>query len=95
MGGALVQRRVSDEIGHFEYCGRTNPLGKCVNNGVSDSKKDGDDVGAFDASASLLVKVSGCLGTDHDFDGTSYQPGWSGTLADVSADQQLHSESSS
>jgi hypothetical protein len=83
----------SDEIGHFEYCGRTNPLGKCVNPGVNDSKKDGDDVGCFDASASLLVKVTGCLGTENDFDGTSYQPGWSGTLADVSADQQLHSGS--
>jgi hypothetical protein len=64
----------SDEIGHFEYWGRTNPLGKWVNNGVSDLKKDGDDVGCFEASASLLVKVGGCLGTNYDFDGTSYQP---------------------
>ena len=37
--------------------------------------------------------VGGCLATDFDFDGTSYQPGWSGTLEDVSADHQLHSES--
>lgn len=51
----------SHEIGHFEYCNRVNPLGKCVNYGVNDLKKDGDDVACFDASASLLVKVSSCL----------------------------------
>jgi hypothetical protein len=83
----------SDEIGHFEYCNRANPRGKCVNPGVNDVKKDGDDVGCFNANVSLLVKIGGCIGTDNDFDGTSYQTGWSGTLEDTSADQQLHSES--
>jgi hypothetical protein len=83
----------SDEIGHFEYCNRANPLGRCVNHGVNDVKKDGDDFGCFNPNVSLLVKVGGCIATDFDFDGTSYQPGWSGTLSDTNADHLLHSES--
>jgi len=38
---------------------------------------DGDDFACFDASASLLVQVSGCNGTNAPgFDGSSYQADW-------------------
>ena len=69
----------SDEIGHFEYCDVVIN-GKCKSAGATDSSKDGDDTYCFDASQSLLVLVSGCLGTDTDFDGVPYQPSsWPGT----------------
>jgi hypothetical protein len=83
----------SDEIGHFEFCNRANPRGNCVNHGVDDVKKDGDDTYCFNANASLFVKIGGCLATEYDFDGTSYQMDWPGTSADVSTDQQMHPES--
>jgi hypothetical protein len=68
----------SDEIGHFEYCDRANPHGKCVNPGVGEDKKDGDDVACFNPDESLLVEIGGCIATDNDFDGVSYQPNWPG-----------------
>lgn len=83
----------SDEIGHFEYCDHANVQGTCVSPGVGEAKKDADDTGCFDASLSLLAPVGGCVATDSDFDGTSYQPDWSGTLADPAQDRLLHSPS--
>jgi hypothetical protein len=83
----------SDEIGHFEYCSKANVQGSCVTPGVTDSKKDADDSSCFNANQSLLVQVAGCISSDVDFDGTSYQRDWSGTLADPTADRQLHAES--
>lgn len=83
----------SDEIGHFEYCDLANVRGTCVNPAAGDSKKDTDDVGCFNAVASLLAPVGGCIATDNDFDGTSYQADWSGTLTDPVADRLVHSES--
>ncbi len=82
----------ADEIGHWEYCNHANVHGKCVNPGVSEpgGKKDGDDVGCFDPSASLAVQVGGCIGTDNDFDGVSYQNTWPGTLADPKTDQKMN-----
>ena len=69
----------SDEIGHFEYCDVVIQ-GKCKSGGATEPTADGDDVGCFSALESLLVQVSGCLGTDTDFDGVSYQPAsWPGT----------------
>jgi len=82
----------SDEIGHFEYCEKANVQGTCVNPGGGE-KKDDDDTGCFNAGASLLVQIGGCVGADLDFDGTSYQPDWSGTLADPAQDRRLHAES--
>jgi hypothetical protein len=80
----------SDEIGHFEYCDRANPRGSCVNPGVGEKKKDGDDVGCFNADASLLVEIGGCIGTDNDFDGVSYQTTWPGSLSDPAQDALLN-----
>jgi hypothetical protein len=83
----------SDEIGHFEYCDHANVQGSCVNPGVGETKKDADDTDCFNADASLLAPVGGCIATESDFDGTSYQPDWSGTLRDSSQDRLLHSQS--
>jgi hypothetical protein len=83
----------SDEIGHFEYCNRANVQSNCVNPGGTDTNKDADDVGCFNASDSYLAPVGGCIATDRDFDGTAYQPDWSGTLEDPVQDRLLHSES--
>ena len=69
----------SDEIGHWEYCDVVTQ-GKCKSGGATDPAPDGDDVGCFSALESLLVQVSGCIGSDADFDGVSYQPAsWPGT----------------
>jgi hypothetical protein len=69
----------SDEIGHFDWCTTVTSSGGCSGKeGMTgdQEKTDGDDLGCFPASASTLVKVSGCLGTNTGFDGASYQPIW-------------------
>ena len=76
----------SDEIGHFEYCDHVNVHHKCVNPGVTEDKKDSDDVACFDADESLLVDVAGCIATDNDFDGVSYQPNWPGATPTTDPD---------
>jgi hypothetical protein len=83
----------SDEIGHFEYCDKANTQRRCIDPGGGDTKVDGDDTGCFNASASLLVQVGGCIGTDTDFDGESYQRVWPGSFTNVATDQRLHSGS--
>ena len=65
----------SDEIGHFEFCDVV-VSGKCKRGGATDTSPDGDDAGCFDASDSLFVQVSGCIGTNADFDGSSYLNVW-------------------
>lgn len=71
-----------EEIGHFDYCTRvTIPTATC-NGGLEGAPgdqehTDADDVACFPASASLLVQVNGCNGTnDPGFDGTSYLNDW-------------------
>jgi hypothetical protein len=71
---------MADEIGHFEYCNAVDPAtGNCTSPGVNDPVLDSDDVGCFPASESLLVPVTGCLGSDGDFDGPPYLNDWPGT----------------
>jgi len=70
-----------EETGHFDYCTTVNTTtGACTGQeGITGDQEpaDGDDVGCFTAAQSLLVRVSGCFGTnDPGFDGTSYQPDW-------------------
>jgi hypothetical protein len=77
----------SDEIGHFEYCSAvTEEGGDCIAGGDGDD----DDTGCFDASFSLLVPIGGCIATDNDFDGTSYQPVWAGTDPNRGQDKKYH-----
>jgi len=65
----------ADEIGHFEYCTTVTPDFTCA-----DSDNPAAHPPCFDASMSLLVPISGCIGTDTpDFQGVSYKTtGWSG-----------------
>jgi hypothetical protein len=79
----------SDEIGHFEYCRRAAADGTCLNPGPGDGK-DADNVGCFNADASLRILIGGCIGADNDFDGVSYQKTWPGTLKDSQKDAARH-----
>jgi hypothetical protein len=79
----------ADEIGHFEYCRLAAADGTCLKPGQGD-KKDGDNVGCFNADASLRILIGGCIGTDNDFDGVSYQKTWPGTLNNAKKDAARH-----
>jgi hypothetical protein len=83
----------SDEIGHFEYCNHANTQGTCVNPGVTDKKKDADDTSCFNADASLRIRIGGCVATDNDFDGVSYQKTWPGSLTDPAQDAAFNPQS--
>jgi hypothetical protein len=79
----------SDEIGHFQYCSDV-PVegGPCADPGSEE-----DDDACFSAAFSLLVPVGGCLATDNDFDGTSYQRVWPGTDPNRGQDAKYHARS--
>jgi hypothetical protein len=68
-----------EEIGHFDYCTAVSASGTCTGlEGAPGDQEpaDGDDTACFPASASLLVQVSGCNGTNvPGWDGTSYLTG--------------------
>ncbi len=70
----------SDEIGHFDFCnGTVNADTSCTGtegSGKDQEPADADDVGCFPASVSLLVQVTGCIGTNTGFDGVPYQRVW-------------------
>ena len=69
-----------EEIGHFDYCTAIGANGNCTGlEGAPGDQEpaDADDTACFPASASLLVRVSGCNGTNAPgFDGTSYLKDW-------------------
>jgi len=79
----------SDEIGHFEYCSAVaHEGGECLDNG--EPALDGDDDGCFSAAFSLFVPIGGCIATDNDFDGVSYQRVWPGTDPNRGQDKKYH-----
>jgi hypothetical protein len=90
----------SDEIGHFEYCGKVGtdpdstclqPLGADTNDGdTAGPDPQGDDDFCLPASASLDIKIAGCLDIDGDFDGVSYNFNWPGSISNPTADALLH-----
>jgi hypothetical protein len=83
----------SDEIGHFEYCdnGAVEPDGTCAQSTRTDNDGvDADDVGCLPASVSTRYPVSGCAGTDYDFDGPPYRNDWPGTFKSPASDKKLH-----
>jgi len=81
----------ADEIGHFEYCDHANARGRCVNPTFGDNnKKDGDDTGCFNPDESLRIQVGGCIATDNDFDGVSYQKTWPGSLTNTALDASIN-----
>jgi hypothetical protein len=80
----------SDEIGHFEYCSAVAAEGgECTAN--DEAALDGDDDGCFSAAFTTLVPIGGCIATDNDFDGVSYQPVWPGTNPNRGQDAKYHS----
>jgi hypothetical protein len=83
----------SDEIGHFEYCASVNPDRTCAGDPSDPGSPDGDDVACFRPEESLRVEVGGCIATDNDFDGVSYQKTWPGSLADARQDRRLNPQS--
>jgi hypothetical protein len=79
----------SDEIGHFEYCSAvTAEGGDCTDNG--EPSLDDDDTGCFSAAFSTFVPIGGCIATDNDFDGVSYQPDWPGSDPNRGQDAKYH-----
>jgi hypothetical protein len=83
----------ADEIGHFEYCDAIDSEGgNCTKPAPPDTTLDPDDAECFDGAASTLVQLTGCFAGagDFDWDGTSYQPDWPGTLANRAMDRKLH-----
>ena len=79
----------SDEIGHFEYCASVDEEGgNCTSGGDGDD----DDTGCFSSALSLLVPIGGCIATDNDFDGTSYQRDWPGTGPTHNQDRKFHAD---
>jgi hypothetical protein len=89
----------SDEIGHFEYCGKVanddissckQPLGPDQDDGDVGPDPMGDDDFCLPASASLDIKINGCLDIDGDFDGVSYTDSWPGSVSNPKADKMLH-----
>jgi hypothetical protein len=83
----------SDEIGHFEYCSSVTPEGTCAESVNDPGGPDDDDVGCFGPEESLRIRVGGCIDTDNDFDGVSYQRTWPGTFRDPRRDRRLHPRS--
>jgi hypothetical protein len=82
----------SDEIGHFEYCNAVaREGGACTSN--AEGSLDGDDNGCFSPAFSLLVPIGGCISTDNDFDGVSYQKVWPGTDPNRGQDMKYHPSS--
>src|SRR5262249_48363029 len=75
----------SDEIGHFEFCSTPQRDFSCGDPGAG-----GDEPPCFPAGFTTLVPVTGCVGSDYDFDGTPYQRAWPGTGTNAE-DAALHS----
>jgi hypothetical protein len=71
---------IDTEIGHFDYCEHATSFGGGCSGTEGAAgrveRTDVDDVGCFNGSASTLVRVTGCEGTNTGFDGTSYLPDW-------------------
>lgn len=85
----------SDELGHFEYCGATSgPGGNCTAAGVGEtSGLDGDDQYCFTSAVGARSnQLSGCQSNDTDFEGSSYQNDWPGTIANPRDDARLHAQ---
>jgi hypothetical protein len=90
----------SDEIGHFEYCGKVGtdanatcrqPLGADTNDGdTAGPDPTGDDDFCLPAKDSTLIKIGGCLDIDGDFDSVPYNFNWPGSISNPVADHLLH-----
>ncbi|HEY6350574.1 MAG TPA: hypothetical protein VI636_14300 [Candidatus Angelobacter sp.] len=96
--GGTDNTTFSDELGHFEFCDAADPNTlNCLVPGIQDRKTglDADDTVCVSPGEPLLpgppfIQVGGCVQTEFDFDGVSYNNNWPGTLANVRTDRQLH-----
>jgi hypothetical protein len=65
------------EVGHFDYCSSVDvTTGGCVGNegiGSNTEAADGDDFGCWPGSASGLIKIGACEGSNVGYDGTPAQ----------------------
>jgi hypothetical protein len=77
----------SDEIGHFDYCSSVEEQGgSCTQPGSDPFDTTLCFAPPFQPPVQAIkVKIGGCIDTDVDFDGTSYQPTWPGATANMSA----------
>ncbi|HUZ70626.1 MAG TPA: hypothetical protein VMU65_13035 [Candidatus Saccharimonadales bacterium] len=68
------------EVGHFDYCSKVDSTtGSCLGHegvGKNAEPNDGDDFGCWAPSASSLIKIGGCEGSNVGYDGTSYLADW-------------------
>ena len=68
------------EIGHFDYCSAVDATtGTCTGTeGLASNREpaDGDDAGCWPGSASGLIQINGCEGSNVGYDGTSYLADW-------------------
>jgi hypothetical protein len=87
----------SDEIGHFEYCPKVDgtDIGTftCVSattaSDPAGTDADDHDGNCAPASASTRVRISGCTGTDDDFDSPAYHTVWPGSTHDLARERRL------
>jgi hypothetical protein len=88
----------SDEIGHFEYCTQAsnNPPFLCTIPGPNDTAGlDVDDRPCFGPSQPFFppppfIQITGCRGSDVDFDGVPYNLNWAGTFTNPILDFIFH-----
>jgi hypothetical protein len=68
------------EVGHFDYCNNVDSTtGSCLGNegvGKNSEPADGDDFGCWAPSASSLIQIGGCEGSNIGYDGTPYLADW-------------------
>jgi hypothetical protein len=91
--GHTVNIAFSNEIGHFELCATADAQGHCTSPGADEkSGLDADDARCVappsPALPPPLVQIGGCIGSELDFDGASYQLGWPGAVS--AHDQAIH-----
>jgi hypothetical protein len=87
----------SDEIGHFEYCpqvkGTVMGTFTCTSTTTASdptgTDADDHDTNCAPASASTRVKISGCTGTDDDFDSPAYKTVWPGSTHDLAHERRF------
>jgi hypothetical protein len=75
----------SSELGHFELCNAADADGNCTSPGADDKGGlDSDDTFCVVPPSPFLppglVQIGGCLASDLDWDGPSYQKRWPGAV---------------
>ena len=93
LGGAQLQRRVLGRDRALRVLQRRHRRGRRLHEPTASRALDGDDDGCFSAAFSMFVPIGGCIATDNDFDGVSYQKVWPGTDPNRGQDKKYHPSS--